>query len=355
MANYIDIALDILLLVFCYSLSHILVNLYPGRVQASSTGRGDVSIIEKKRRFRATVQSFYLLILAVSVHGELALGMLLPISSSLQELLVVNMQLSDVWLLLCAVALVIHGGEYLVRLSLLRQGDAFPLPNLLISLIRWTLLGGAALIIGQQVYQWHVSAVVAPTVMLSVVVGYAVKGTISDLLAGIALNVSRSVLPSQWILLPSPNFPDSRLTGEVISTNWRETRLRSTSGHVYIIPNSKVATAVLHNMSWPDANRRHNIHIIVAFDSPPDEVIEALITSAVGQKGVLEHPKAPQSMIVGFMEYGVKYRLRFWSQVYHDKTTLEGAILRSVWDQFHQRGIRLPLTQDVLIQKGVRS
>ena len=76
------------------------------------------------------------------------------------------------------------------------------------------------------------------------------------------------------------------------------------------------------------------------FDSP-DEVIAALLEAAGSVPQVLSEP-APSAYIVEFKDFGINYRLRFWSNTFHDRTGLEGDVARMVWYKFKRRGIEIP-------------
>ncbi|MEM7347483.1 MAG: mechanosensitive ion channel family protein [Chloroflexota bacterium] len=353
MSNPGFIAADIFILVLCIVFAVLASNVFPGRVKESSTERGNTNELEAKLSFRRLMQAFYVFILVALLHVNFNLFSFIGgLSPTLQNLLTVEGTYTSVVLFSAVAAIVISGLEYGFRSFHQRKAGDIPVPNLLITLLRWILLSVAITVIVHNHYQLHFVTIAASTALLTAMIGLAIRGAIGDLFSGVAMNSVGSVLPTQWIVLPNPRFPDSMISGEVIMTNWRETRLRSTNGHIYIIPNSYLAANIFHNMAWPDSTRRHILQFFISYENEPEAVIEALLEAAAGHERVLDAPNPPQAFVRSYTEYGVRYILRFWSEVYHDKTTTEGAVLQAAWHALHKRDIKLPLAQDVLIQKG---
>ncbi|MBF0189303.1 MAG: mechanosensitive ion channel family protein [Magnetococcales bacterium] len=342
---------DLLMMFAIWMVSLVLTRLFPGAVRVSSTERGETHIVEKRYSLNRLMVAVYVLALTFLVHSESAVAfhklMALP-EQGIASMLLIKGRDVEAWILFWAIALFLFLVEYVLRLLLSRHADHVPLPNLLSNLLRWITLFVVAVSIGHVIFKWHIASVVASTTIMTAMLGFALKGMVSDLFSGVVLNMTRAVLPSQWITIPSPRFPDARISGEVISTNLRETRLRSTSGHLYIIPNSHLAGSVIHNMSWPDNCRRHTLHFVLDAGCHPDAVITALESAAATVETVLSEPKGPQAMIVGYTDVGIRYRLRFWSHVYHDKTSTEAKILREVWDRFEAQGLTHPRMEALL-------
>ena len=104
------------------------------------------------------------------------------------------------------------------------------------------------------------------TAIVTGVIGFAMQGVLGNLLAGMSLHACRSMAVGDWIEVDG-------MVGQVTLVNWRETRLRTTGGHVVIVPNGKLADATIRNFScahepapprragvgqlWRCAGRRH--------------------------------------------------------------------------------------------------
>jgi CRP-like cAMP-binding protein len=127
----------------------------------------------------------------------------------------------------------------------------------------------------------------------------------------------------------------------VVETNWRETRLKTVGGHMLIVPNSKVAESVIHNMTHPTRMRRVRITVGASYSDPPASVLAALEASAESVPEVLREPR-PSAVLAEFKDFGINYDLRFWTNQYYDRARLISDVQSRIWYQFKRRGIEIP-------------
>ena len=238
------------------------------------------------------------------------------------------------WLEFWSVAYVIYLVEGLAVFACMVRGRAFPIPGLLLNLLRVVLLAAAALAVLRNELGVNIAPVLASTALLTAIVGFALQGVLGNLLAGLSIHLTRSIHPADWITVGD-------VEGLVTETNWRETHLRTTAGHVLILPNSKLADAVVHNMSWPNPRRRHSIFVGASYNDAPAMVIRALVDSAEAVPAVLHDP-APAAFPVEFKDFGINYELRFWTGQHQNRVPIAGEINRMIWYQFKRQGIEIP-------------
>ncbi|MFH1279276.1 MAG: mechanosensitive ion channel family protein [Candidatus Eisenbacteria bacterium] len=238
------------------------------------------------------------------------------------------------WSLFWIGALVVQLAEGLAREVYTLRKRPFPIPDLLFGILRALLLLAIAFAVLRVEMGIDIAPLLASTALLTAVVGFALQGVLGNLLAGMSLHIVKTILPSEWVIIGD-------VEGRVVRTNWRETRLRSRDGHSLIVPNSKVAESLINNMVQPDSRRRHKIHVGASYADAPDEVIAALVEAAESVPEVMRHP-APDAFIVEFQDYGINYRLRFWTDQYSRRAEIEGNVGRMIWYQFKRRGIEIP-------------
>jgi small-conductance mechanosensitive channel/CRP-like cAMP-binding protein len=210
----------------------------------------------------------------------------------------------------------------------------FPVPDLLLGIIRTLLVLAVLFAVLRGQLGINIAPLLASTALLTAVVGFALQGVLGNLLAGMSLHIVRTVLPQDWVIIGD-------VEGQVVQTNWRETRLRSRDGHLLIVPNSKVAESVLNNIARPEPRRRHAIEVGASYEDAPDEVIAALLAAARSVPDVIKEP-APEAFIVAYLDFGINYRLRFWSDQYFRRDDINGDVYRMIWYQFKRRGIEIP-------------
>jgi len=238
------------------------------------------------------------------------------------------------WLEFWSVAYVICLAEGLIVYACAARGRPVPVPGLLLNLLRAALLAAAALAILRGVLGVNIAPVLASTALLTAIVGFALQGVLGNLLAGLSIHLTRSIHPADWIAVGDTE-------GQVIETNWRETHLRSTGGHVLIVPNSKLADGVVHNLSWPAPQRRHSLYVGASYDAAPAQVIQALLDAARAVPAVLPEPP-PAAFVTEFKDFGINYELRIWTAQHQNRAPIAGDVNRMIWYQFRRLGIEIP-------------
>lgn len=83
---------------------------------------------------------------------------------------------------------------------------------------------------------------------LAVAVALALQETLANLFAGIYLTVARKIRVGDYIKL------DSGEEGHVADIAWRSTRVRTLSNNLVVIPNTKLAQAVVTNYDLPSSD-----------------------------------------------------------------------------------------------------
>jgi CRP-like cAMP-binding protein len=78
-----------------------------------------------------------------------------------------------------------------------------------------------------------------------------------------------------------------------------------------------------------------------SYSDAPDDVIAALVSAAQEVEAVLPNPK-PDVFITEFQDFGINYRLRFWTRDYHRKEAIDGEVNRMIWYKFKRAGIEIP-------------
>ena len=238
------------------------------------------------------------------------------------------------WYVFWWLVLLIDGCEFALRFFYALRGRPFPVPRLIRNMLHAVLVVGALLIVSRVVLKSDVSTALASTALLTAVVGFALQGVLGNLLAGMSMHIVRSTVPGDWVAIGD-------IEGEVLETNWREARLRTVGGHMLVVPNSKVAESVIHNMTHPTPLRRIAVTVGASYSNTPDEVKAALEAAALSVPEVLREPK-PFAVMTGYLDFAINYELRFWTNRYFDRARLISDVMTRVWYQFKRRGIEIP-------------
>ena len=238
------------------------------------------------------------------------------------------------WYIFWVLVFLLDGCESVLRFVFAVRGKPFPLPPLIRNILHFLLVVGALLLVAKVVLNRDISTALASTALLTAVIGFALQGVLGNLLAGMSMHIVRSTVPGDWVAIGD-------VEGEVLETNWRETRLRTVGGHMLVVPNSKVAESVIHNMTHPVPFRRIRISVGASYSDAPADVIVALEAAALSVPEVLSDPK-PSAVLTEYKDFGINYDLRFWTNRYFDRTTLTSDVQCRIWYQFKRRGIEIP-------------
>ena len=338
MKTYHLIITNIVIFALIYLVSHALSAFFPGYDKDQTNSEGKVRFVESQRCFKHVMVAVYVLFFSVvllSASYFVTKNNWIP--GYIQVIISCEDRYIDAWIIFWVFALIVYLSEYIIRSRYNNREKTFPVSRLLMTILRAVLFYGVILWVLHFVLKWNPTHLVVSTTVIIAIGGYSLKGLTCDLLAGIFLHMTRSVLPSDWIYIPS-----SGIEGEVLSTNWRDTRLRTDGGHIYILHNSYLTTHIFHNLSWPNTVRKHTLTFIVNSKSSPEDVEKALLKAANTTPDVLQAPNPPEVFIKSFLEYGIQYVLEVWSNKYYSRSTFEGAIYRTAWNEFQELGIKLP-------------
>ena len=124
--------------------------------------------------------------------------------------------------------------------------DASDLPSasIFINIMRALIWALALLSVLQPVFGVDPAGFVAALGVVSLAISLGMQDTISNIIGGISLMVSKSVQPGDHITVGG-------VTGEVTDVTWRSTTVRVRGGAEEVIPNSVLSnTSVLHITSW---------------------------------------------------------------------------------------------------------
>lgn len=191
------------------------------------------------------------------------------------------------------------------------------------------------------VFGESVTAIWAASGAIGIVIGFALQQLILDTFSGLAIHLERPFKVGDWI---NCHTRMGDYIGRVEETNWRTTRLWTTSRNIVVIPNSFLTTTLLTNYSMPGTAARFELDFVLDFSVPSDRamrVLTAALISTIGPKGPLAFP-APKVMVNGTADYGVKYCLRYFlepAKVTPSKArhTITQAVLRHI----NQAGLSL--------------
>lgn len=138
-------------------------------------------------------------------------------------------------------------------------------------------------------------------------VALALQDTLSNLFAGFYVTVAGQVRLGDYIKLNTGE------EGYIADISWRSTTMRAQSNNLIIIPNAKLAQAIVTNYYLPERRMSIGIGVTVSYSSDPDHVERVLLDvarSAVAEvPGLLAEPAPSAQLIPGFGDSALKFTL----------------------------------------------
>jgi small-conductance mechanosensitive channel len=192
--------------------------------------------------------------------------------------------------------------------------------------------------------QLHVS--IAPILTALGVGGLAValalQDTLSNLFAGFYVAVAGQMRLGDYIKL------DSGEEGYITDINWRTTTIRTLASSLIIVPNSKLAKAVVTNYHLPEKRISSQVQVNVSYDSDPDKVerilLELVTAAATEIPGMLAEPAPSVSFDPGFGESSLGFSLNYNVAEFVNQFGVRNELRRRVLRRFREEHIAMPLT-----------
>jgi len=188
----------------------------------------------------------------------------------------------------------------------------------------------------------NITPFLATSAILTMILGLAFQGTLSNIISGMSLHFSKSFTRGDWIQVGSHE-------GKVIDTNWRETRIIDRASNIIVLPNNLISQEKMTNFSRPDAKTALTISVKAGYEAPPSSVLEALREAAANVPLVIKDPE-PQAFILSYDDFGISYLVKFWITDFERKNVILSEVGRLIWYKFRRRGIEIPVSvQDKLL------
>ena len=207
-----------------------------------------------------------------------------------------------------------------------------------------TLAQLAVVIVGALALLAHFNISITPILTALGVGGLAValalQDTLSNLFAGFYVAVARQVRLGDYIKM------DSGHEGYVTDISWRSTTIRALSNNLIIVPNSKLAQAIVTNYHLPDKRFASQVQVGVSYDSDPESVEQVLLdigrTASREIPGMLAEPAPSVSLDPGFGESGLNFTLSYSVAEFTNQFNVRHELRKRIFRRFREERIEMP-------------
>ncbi len=182
-----------------------------------------------------------------------------------------------------------------------------------------------------------------------IAVALALQASLSNLFAGIHIIVSQKIKPGNFIRLNSGE------EGLVQDITWRETTIKTIDDNIIIIPNDKLAAAIVTNYSLPEERMAVRITIGVAYDSNLEKVeritiktAKAVMTEVTG--GVPEFE--PFVRFHTFDDFRISFTAVLYTKQFMAKYLIQHEFIKQLHAAYHENGIEIPFPVRTIINRS---
>jgi small-conductance mechanosensitive channel len=218
-----------------------------------------------------------------------------------------------------------------------------------------TLAQIVVLILGGLILLNHFKVSITPILTALGVGGLAValalQDTLSNLFGGFYVAVAGQVRLGDYVKLNTGE------EGYVTDIGWRSTTFRALANNMIIVPNSKLAQAIVTNYHLPEKKMGASFQVTVSSDCDSDRVEEMMgevLRQAVGQvAGLVADPAPNVTFDPGFAENGIGLTANFQVAEFANQTGVRNELRKRIFLRFRQEGVTLPYpTRTVYLRGG---
>jgi small-conductance mechanosensitive channel len=218
-----------------------------------------------------------------------------------------------------------------------RARDGVRVSGLAINVVRMIVLAVGLLIL-LNALGVNITPALAALGVGGLAVALALQEPLSNLFAGVFVTVARQVKIGDYVRL------DSGAEGYVADVKWHSTQIELAAGSLLIVPNSKLAQAIVTNYSEP--TREVAVAVDVTVDYNSDLVLVERVTMEVAREVTKEVMGAvrdfePAVRFSTFTEFGARFTVGLRARDFPDVALVRHELLKRLQTRYRQEGIAL--------------
>jgi small-conductance mechanosensitive channel len=176
-------------------------------------------------------------------------------------------------------------------------------------------------------------------------VALGLQDTLANFFAGFHVSLAGYVRLNDYIKL------DSNEEGYVTDIGWRSTTIRALGNNLIIIPNSKLAQAIVTNYYLPEKRISFSLPVSVSMDADPAQIEKVLLEEA--KKGAAEIPglladPEPVVRFVGFGSFSLDFNLVCHVSEFLLQYAVQHELRKRILGRFRREMIDIPLPARVV-------
>ncbi len=170
-------------------------------------------------------------------------------------------------------------------------------------------------------------------------VALALQDTLSNLFAGIHVIASKQVRPGDYVKLGSGE------EGFVTDVTWRYTTIRALPNNLIVVPNAKLASAIVTNYNLPDSDMAVLVEVGVSYDSDLERVER--VTCEVARETMKAVPGGvpafePFVRYHTFSDFSINFTVILRCGAFVDQYPVKHEFVKRLHRRYGTEGIEIP-------------
>lgn len=228
-----------------------------------------------------------------------------------------------------------------------KSDSNLPKTSLLTNIVNIAIYAIGILIILQS-YGISITPIITALGVGGMAVALGLQETLANIFSGLHLILSKQIRLGDYIKLSSGE------EGCVTDITWRFTTIQATSKNVIIVPNQKIASAILTNYNMPKQDISISIPVGVSYDSDLEEVerVTLEVANEIMQKfdGALD--SKPSVSFHTFAESSINFNVTLHSSQFLSQFPLKHQFIKALTKRYREEGIEIPYPIRTVITKN---
>ncbi len=233
----------------------------------------------------------------------------------------------------------------MITLHTERSDTNLPKTSLLTNIVN-ILIYLLGIIVVLQYYGISIAPIITALGVGGMALALGLQETMANMFAGLYLILSKQVRIGDFVKL------NTNEEGCVTDITWRFTTIQSTAGNDIIVPNQKIASAILTNYNRPVAEVSISIGVGVSYDSDLDRVEQITLEVAreVMEKIDPGNSFDPSVRFHTFAASSINFNVNLRTHQFMNQYLLKHEFIKALTARYRQEGICIPYPIQTILQ-----
>jgi small-conductance mechanosensitive channel len=184
-------------------------------------------------------------------------------------------------------------------------------------------------------------------------VALALQDTLSNLFAGFYMSIAGQVRLGDYIKLNTGE------EGYIADISWRSTTIRALANNLVIVPNNKLAQAIVTNYHLPEKRLGISVSVAVGFDNDIERIEQLLQRVAVAASkevpGMVAEPEPKVLFDPGYTEHGIVYSVGCNVEEFTNQFGVKHELRKRIFHALRDEGVTLAFPVKTIVVEQAES